>query len=69
MPDSYYSLRDILSVASRHPFYNSEIQYPPNEEEIARLLDPQITPPAAELGSLPLTHKEDLYATYPSDTS
>lgn len=68
MPDLYYSLREILSVASRHPFYNREIQYPPNAEEIARLLDPQTATAAPELASLPLTHKEDLYAIQPSDT-
>ncbi|CAG8928439.1 unnamed protein product [Penicillium salamii] len=57
----YYSIRDILSVASRHPFYNREVQYPPNAKEIAQLLDPQTQTAVPELRSLHLTQKEDLY--------
>ncbi|CAG7970933.1 unnamed protein product [Penicillium olsonii] len=65
MSDTYYSIRDILSVASRHPFYNHEVQYPPNAEEIAQLRDPQNETEIRELSDIPLTHKEDLYATNP----
>lgn len=62
---TYYSLRDILSVASKHPFYNREIEYPPNAEEIAQLLDQTAITP--DLRALPLTHKEDLYGKSLSD--
>ena len=55
-----YPLRDILTVASIHPFYRRDIQFPPSQKEIKQAIVGQkdtITPP---LESHPLTRKQDL---------
>lgn len=58
----FYSLSDILSVASVHPFY-SDSEYPPTREQLPQLL--QVSQAKGEdtrqLKSFPLTRKDSLY--------
>lgn len=39
MESTTYSLSDILTVAELHPFYNSDVQYPPDEPAIRVALE------------------------------
>jgi hypothetical protein len=55
-----YSLRDILTVASIHPFYRTDIRFPPSPEEINQAIAGQKTTDTLPLESLPLTRKQDL---------
>ncbi|KAL8949751.1 MAG: hypothetical protein Q9222_004167 [Ikaeria aurantiellina] len=60
-----FSVSDVLSIAAVHPFYNSNIKYPPSQAEIRRIQDPRTenhssTPP---LSMWPLLSKNALYAT------
>ncbi|OJI99662.1 hypothetical protein ASPVEDRAFT_148689 [Aspergillus versicolor CBS 583.65] len=56
-----YSLHDILTVASIHPFYRSDAQYPPDAERIKQILEQQKDTNTPSLASVPLTYKKDLY--------
>ncbi|OXV08597.1 hypothetical protein Egran_03637 [Elaphomyces granulatus] len=58
-----YSLRDILTVASIHPFYRTDIRFPPSSEEINQAIAGQKNTDTLPLESLPLTRKQDLYRT------
>lgn len=58
---NYYSIRDILSVAHIHPFYESSAKYPPSGEKVAVVLENQDEHINTQLSSQPLLHKDQLY--------
>lgn len=69
MESTTYSLSDILTVAGLHPFYNSDVQYPPDEPVIrAALESAAASSPKEKLEQQPLLLKNNLYepsfATY-----
>ena len=53
-----YPLRDILTVASIHPFYRTDIRFPPSPEEINQAIVNQKDTDTPTLENLPLTHKQ-----------
>lgn len=56
-----YSLAAVLEVAKIHPFYNSDINYPPGPEAIQAALQRAATlSPGINFDSQPLLRKEDL---------
>ncbi|KAK7428403.1 hypothetical protein QQZ08_005022 [Neonectria magnoliae] len=64
LPESNHSLAEVLAVAKIHPFYVSDVQYPPGahivqgiRERVAR------EPTEANLQAQPLLRKKDLYVT------
>lgn len=61
---SYYSVEDVLAVASVHPFYNSNIKYPPSAQTIraAGSQQSQLNEHTL-LQAQPLLHKPHLYTT------
>ncbi|KAH8885487.1 hypothetical protein GQ53DRAFT_877399 [Thozetella sp. PMI_491] len=62
MASSYnYTLREILASASIHPFYNSDIEYPPDSRAISAAKEN--TTGDLVLSKQPLLWKEDLYET------
>lgn len=60
---THYSLHDILAVASNHPFYQPDIQYPPDAGQISRILKSQADGTTPSLADVPLTYKKNLYDT------
>ncbi|KAF5857529.1 hypothetical protein ETB97_005668 [Aspergillus alliaceus] len=68
-----FSLTEVLAVSKIHPFYNPDIQYPPNPETIesaVELAEKKST--EIDLSSVPLVSKKDLYkviARLTDDTS
>ena len=60
-PESY-SLAEVLAVADIHPFYNSEVQYPPQPDAIQHARE-SATKTATEvnLHTRPMVTKKDLY--------
>lgn len=56
-----YSLSDVLAIASVHPFYSLDVDYPPTREELPSVLAKAKDSGNGELLSFPLTHKEQLY--------
>ncbi|KAK6354408.1 hypothetical protein TWF730_008814 [Orbilia blumenaviensis] len=63
--DTGYSLKQVLAVAKVHPFYNSDIEYPPTPEEVSEIVK-SINKEDADgtnLSALPLSTKETLYPT------
>lgn len=57
---THYPLHDILAVASIHPFYRSDIQFPPDAEHIKNVLGNQKDAKTPSLASVPLTYKQGL---------
>jgi hypothetical protein len=56
-----YSLAAVLEVAKIHPFYNSNIKYPPDAEAIQAALQKAATGSLAiNFDSQPLLRKEEL---------
>jgi hypothetical protein len=37
MANERYSLAEVMAIAKLHPFYNEDIRYPPNQDEISTL--------------------------------
>ncbi|KAK6334664.1 hypothetical protein TWF718_010112 [Orbilia javanica] len=63
--DTGYSLKQVLAVAKVHPLYNSDLKYPPTQEdvqEIANSID-KIDNEGVNLSVMPLATKETLYPT------
>lgn len=61
MAPGYYSLEDVLAVASIHPFY-SDATYPPTREELPTVLENcKQRAHGLTLASFPLTRKDTLY--------
>jgi hypothetical protein len=61
MRSNVFSLREILAVASIHPFYAAQVQYPPDAEAIqAALASAAKEPSNTDLRLVPLTVKKDL---------
>ncbi|PGH15468.1 hypothetical protein AJ79_02445 [Helicocarpus griseus UAMH5409] len=62
MAGDRYSLAEVLTVAKLHPFYDSEIQYPPKTEILQANLQKSVKNNAnADLHSQPLLHKKAMY--------
>ncbi len=57
---TYYSIKDILSVAHIHPFYESSTKYPPSPGKVATVLENQDEHANTPLSSQPLLHKNQL---------
>lgn len=57
-----YSLGEVLAVAETHPFYNEDIQYPPEEKLIQELKEKALKDEAAKnkLNVWPLIWKKNL---------
>lgn len=57
-----YSLEEVLAVAQTHPFYNEEIQYPPDENVIRELREraPKDKETEEKLKSWPIIWKKNL---------
>lgn len=61
---SNYSLADVLSVAKIHPFYVTDVQYPPDPRTIQASREQAAKEPTeANLRAQPLLRKKDLYTT------
>ncbi|KAI4594992.1 hypothetical protein KJ359_007243 [Pestalotiopsis sp. 9143b] len=61
MESTTYSLSDILTVAGLHPFYNPDVQYPPDEPTIRAALESAAgTSSKAKLAQQPLLLKNTL---------
>ncbi|KAH6892639.1 hypothetical protein B0T10DRAFT_537547 [Thelonectria olida] len=59
-----YPLADVLAVAKIHPFYTSNVQYPPDEDTIQAARErAALAPGEANLKAQPLLRKKDLYPT------
>ncbi|KAK6810715.1 hypothetical protein RU639_013567 [Aspergillus parasiticus] len=56
-----YSVHDILTISSIHPFYNSKIRFPPTDAQIKETIGGSRAKEPSTLNSFPLTHKHDLY--------
>ncbi|KAJ2996305.1 hypothetical protein NUW58_g1009 [Xylaria curta] len=63
MDSNIYSLRDILAVASIHPFYHQEREYPPDASAIQVAIQQAAEHSAVNLKPFPLLWKTDLYTT------
>ncbi|KHN94384.1 uncharacterized protein MAM_07700 [Metarhizium album ARSEF 1941] len=62
-PDNY-TLNDVLVVSKFHPFYDRDVQYPPDSETIQKILQQSREQPAVASPRLqPLLRKKDLYVT------
>ncbi|KAF3920138.1 hypothetical protein AA313_de0202933 [Arthrobotrys entomopaga] len=59
--DTGYSIREVIAVAKRHPFYNGSVEYPPSREEVQRILEEDVAD--SDIQDFPLTSKADLYKT------
>ena len=58
---SFYALKEILTIASMHPFYKKDVIYPPTPDEINDILNQQAsTRPEPKLQDFPLCQKKDL---------
>lgn len=61
VPKSNYSLADVLSVAGVHPFYVTDVQYPPDARTIQAAREQAAKEPIeANLRAQPLLRKKDL---------
>ncbi|QLI72200.1 uncharacterized protein G6M90_00g081810 [Metarhizium brunneum] len=64
MAPENYTLSDVLAVAKSHPFYDQDIQYPPDSETIEKLREQSREQPESDgLKLQPLLRKKDLYTT------
>ena len=57
---SCFSIKDILSVAHIHPFYEPSTKYPPSPDKVALVLENQDEHINTQLSSQPLLHKNRL---------
>jgi hypothetical protein len=60
-----YTLKDILAVASVHPFYNSNTCFPPTQAQINEVISNGRNKQCPDLTNWPLTQKDHLYALFP----
>ena len=61
MTGDSFSLAEILAVTKLHPFYNSQVKYPPSKEVLsAACEEAKQHPEHANLQAHPLLHKKDL---------
>ncbi|KAF5135113.1 hypothetical protein E5D57_005757 [Metarhizium anisopliae] len=64
MAPENYTLSDVLAVAKSHPFYDQDVQYPPDSETIEKLREQSREQPESDgLKLQPLLRKKDLYTT------
>lgn len=61
----FYSIDDVLNVASEHPFYNHCSDYPPDSKRISSLIGHGRQNGARLLSEQPLLHKNQLKLTLP----
>ncbi|RAK79539.1 uncharacterized protein BO72DRAFT_400293 [Aspergillus fijiensis CBS 313.89] len=65
MTTKNFPLSDVLAVAKIHPFYNSDVLYPPGPEQIRAIVQSGVSQSrqttSSSLESLPLTTKKNLY--------
>ncbi|KAK6353573.1 hypothetical protein TWF696_005535 [Orbilia brochopaga] len=67
--DTGYTLKQVLTVAKDHPYYNKDVKYPPSAEDVIRILDTiekqsdGTSHEDIDLRSFPLTPKDTLYET------
>ncbi|KNG91693.1 hypothetical protein ANOM_000198 [Aspergillus nomiae NRRL 13137] len=64
MATNSFSLSEVLAVAKRHPFYNPDIQYPPDAKAVQQVRDwVNNHQTKVDLRSQPLLHKNNIYKT------
>ena len=56
-----YTLAEVLAVARIHPFYNEDVQYPPDREAIQKARLRTMGEKDRNLQKQPLLHKKALY--------
>lgn len=59
MEKTFYTIQEVLAVASIHPFYSDHVVYPPNPKELEASIK-EATQLNRDLQEFPLCEKRDL---------